>query len=241
MAWDIITGGGPPPIFVDDSGVVYNGGSGTSLDADFLFGAESLGESNIAQIFFDKSKGAFRAGTATGSSWSDANVASGSVALGPSTRASGVNSVAVGPHARAHVHGERCLNASGESAVTIREVRLAWAEDLTESNGIYDMKLPDNTDWTLPANTAGIADVYQVAWISSSRWTLFRYQYTFTSATGALVLSTITTTNLATVGTSISSAPPIASGLAMVMRARGLTGETLRTRNIGTFILFDIP
>ena len=47
-------------------------------------------------MFFDKSKGAFRAGSVSGTEWDDGNVGNYSVALGSATTASGQTSTALG-------------------------------------------------------------------------------------------------------------------------------------------------
>ncbi len=68
--------------------------------ADFLFGSTTLADTgdatDDARVFFDKSKGAFRAGQATGTEWDDANIGNGSLASGYNTTASSDNSTAFG-------------------------------------------------------------------------------------------------------------------------------------------------
>ncbi|MCE7887452.1 MAG: hypothetical protein DYH13_08150 [Alphaproteobacteria bacterium PRO2] len=67
---------------------------------DFVFGAAQLddivGTDDDARMFFDKSKGAFRAGSAIGVQWDDAAVGANSASLGYSNWASGSASFAVG-------------------------------------------------------------------------------------------------------------------------------------------------
>lgn len=67
---------------------------------DLVFGSPQLADDGDAthsnRMFFDKSKGAFRAGGVTGTEWDDASVGANSIALGVNTKASGVGSVALG-------------------------------------------------------------------------------------------------------------------------------------------------
>ncbi|MCF6359233.1 MAG: tail fiber domain-containing protein [Cyclobacteriaceae bacterium] len=67
---------------------------------DFVVGSPQLDDNGNAtndfRMFFDKSKGAFRAGFANGTQWDDANRGLYSVAMGESTVASGQRSTATG-------------------------------------------------------------------------------------------------------------------------------------------------
>ncbi len=84
--------------FQSIGGLVQNT-TATATD-DFVFGSTSL--DNIAgggddyRMFFDKSKGAFRAGFANGAQWDDVNVGGGSTAMGGNTTASGILATAMG-------------------------------------------------------------------------------------------------------------------------------------------------
>ncbi|MGH1404828.1 MAG: tail fiber domain-containing protein [Alphaproteobacteria bacterium] len=100
------TFGGGSAVFEVSSNVV-RGISGTVAYAtdDFVFGSSQLADTGDAnhdhRMFFDKSKGAFRAGRATGTEWDDANVGNYSAAFGTNTIASGENAFAVGGSASA--------------------------------------------------------------------------------------------------------------------------------------------
>ncbi|MCB1580167.1 MAG: hypothetical protein KDJ32_04695, partial [Alphaproteobacteria bacterium] len=88
-------------VFEDNSGVIRStSGTVNYTTADFVFGSPQLaddGDANhTSRMFFDKSKGAFRAGTATGARWDDANVGTYSAAFGYDVTASGNNSFATG-------------------------------------------------------------------------------------------------------------------------------------------------
>lgn len=67
---------------------------------DFVFGSPQLDDSgdsdHDARMFFDKSKGAFRVGTAIGTEWDDISVGLNSIGLGNSTIASGNGAISIG-------------------------------------------------------------------------------------------------------------------------------------------------
>lgn len=82
--------------YVDIAGVW-----GTTTGRDFVFGSSSLddlasGTDGDSRFFFDKSKGAFRAGSVSGIEWDDASRGVNSVAFGGGTTASGAASFASG-------------------------------------------------------------------------------------------------------------------------------------------------
>ncbi len=70
---------------------------------DFVFGSPQLGDvgnsDHDQRFFFDKSKGAFRAGDVKDNSWDDANVGDFSVAFGKDTKANGKAAFAAGRNA----------------------------------------------------------------------------------------------------------------------------------------------
>ncbi|MEO1513741.1 MAG: tail fiber domain-containing protein [Bacteroidota bacterium] len=80
--------------FVSSSGVTY----GTDTSDDFLFGTNSLNHSSgtESKFFFDKSKGAFRAGIVTGTEWDESNVGNYSFAAGYDCIAADRYAVALG-------------------------------------------------------------------------------------------------------------------------------------------------
>lgn len=81
------------------NGNVVRSRVGTSSH-DFVFGSDTLdnqtGALEDARFFFDKSKAAFRAGYASGSSWNEANIGERSFGMGYRTQASGDRSIAMG-------------------------------------------------------------------------------------------------------------------------------------------------
>ena len=68
--------------------------------ADFVFGSPQLADdadaTHDSRLFFDKSKGAFRVGTATTTEWNDANVGGNSIGMGYNAQALGASAIAIG-------------------------------------------------------------------------------------------------------------------------------------------------
>jgi len=98
--------------FTTTSNVTSNAPGVYAID-DFVFGSPSLNDDGNSdhdnRFFFDKAKGAFRAGSAWGTYWDDANRGSYSFASGVNNTASGTNSTAMGSDAI----------ASGRSSIAI--------------------------------------------------------------------------------------------------------------------------
>jgi len=105
-------------VFVNDGGTIYNGGSTSSVATDdFVFGSSTLDYSTEAnRMFFDKSKGAFRAGQAGGTEWDDANVGNYSTAFGRGNIASGFASFVAGQYNQATSFGSIIIGNSGEAS-----------------------------------------------------------------------------------------------------------------------------
>ncbi|MEM6317291.1 MAG: tail fiber domain-containing protein [Bacteroidota bacterium] len=79
--------------FVSENGLTVS----TNNNDDFVFGANALnygGSGTELKFFFDRSKGAFRAGSVDGNDWDESNIGNYSVAMGLSAKASGIGSVA---------------------------------------------------------------------------------------------------------------------------------------------------
>ncbi|WP_299216158.1 hypothetical protein [uncultured Aquimarina sp.] len=79
---------------------VTSNANGTIATDDFVFGSTQLGDTgntdNDRRLFFDKSKGAFRAGIAEGNEWDDASIGEFSVGLGRRASAGGSASISLG-------------------------------------------------------------------------------------------------------------------------------------------------
>jgi hypothetical protein len=82
------------------TGNVTSNSIGTLATDDFVFGSDQLDDDgdtdHDSRMFFDKSKGAFRAGRATGSEWDETNIGSYSFVIGNDNTASGYASSVVG-------------------------------------------------------------------------------------------------------------------------------------------------
>ncbi len=95
--------GGGSGEFESAGGVVRNT-SNVSTD-NFVFGSSSLddisGTNDDSRFLFNKAKGAFRAGQATGTQWDNANLGNQSFAAGLNSVASGTGSTASGNYATA--------------------------------------------------------------------------------------------------------------------------------------------
>jgi trimeric autotransporter adhesin len=89
---------------------------------DFVFGSTTLAGSG-ERFFFDKSKGAFRAGSTFGNEWNDVNVGDFSIALGTGNTASGDYAVVIGQQSNATALGAFAAgsfaSASGENSVSL--------------------------------------------------------------------------------------------------------------------------
>ncbi|MEO9966224.1 MAG: tail fiber domain-containing protein [Reichenbachiella sp.] len=85
--------------FETTTGVISNS-PGTTASDDFVFGSTSLadiaGTDDDFRFFFDKSKGAFRAGGSVGTYWDDSNVGIASTTLGVNNIASALASASIG-------------------------------------------------------------------------------------------------------------------------------------------------
>ncbi len=79
---------------------VTSNANGTVATDDFVFGSTQLdgtgNSDNYTRMFFDKSKGAFRAGEVEADEWDDANVGTNSVSLGINNISSGAASFTAG-------------------------------------------------------------------------------------------------------------------------------------------------
>lgn len=115
------------------------------LTSDFVFGSTQLADTGTAdhdsRMFFDKSKGAFRAGVAEGTEWDDASVGTASVAMGYRPNANGAYSTAIGLGARANAYGAVALGGN----VTAGH---------TSGSGTYSVALGQTTQTTGNASMA---------------------------------------------------------------------------------------
>lgn len=106
----------------------------TIASDDFVFGGETLdnavGVTDDYRMFFDKSKGAFRAGYTSGIQWDDAGIGNSSVAFNFDTSASGTNSVAFGNTSTAS--GTTAM-VMGDHSVASNTSAMAFGQEVTAS------------------------------------------------------------------------------------------------------------
>lgn len=120
--------------------------SSGDADDDFVFGSSQLVNDKAtnddnARMFFDKSKGAFRAGETNAGQWDDDNVGNYSIAMGTGDKASGYGAVSIGTNNSATASGAIAIGtdatASQEYAIAIGQYNLA--------NGVNSTALGINT------------------------------------------------------------------------------------------------
>jgi hypothetical protein len=152
--------------FVSGNGITRN----TVLTDDFVFGSSSLdditGSDDNKRMFFNKSKGAFRAGEPYGTDWDDANVGNTSAAFGNRTKASGLESFTSGHVTNAsglystsmgagtHASGMAstalggATTAYGDEATSVGYKTLAWAK-ASLAAGQFNVGLGSPNAWVL--------------------------------------------------------------------------------------------
>ncbi|MDC3132918.1 tail fiber domain-containing protein [Flavobacteriaceae bacterium] len=86
--------------FINENNVISNA-QGDLENDDFVFGSKQVHNDNTTttdnkRFFFDKSKGAFRAGIAQSDQWDEKNIGTYSIAMGRNTIASGFHATAFG-------------------------------------------------------------------------------------------------------------------------------------------------
>lgn len=137
-------------VFEEATNIISEKSAG-GYDNDFVIGSPQLADdgdtAHDCRMFFDKSKGAFRAGAVTSTEWDDANIGMQSIAFGYNCKASAVQSfacgyggVASGPYSVALSGGDAV--ASGCSSLAEGDGTLASGDtshaegDNTKSSGI---------------------------------------------------------------------------------------------------------
>ncbi len=107
--------GGSSP-FTSSGGITSN----SPITDNLVVGSSSLndiaGTNDDARMFFNKTKGAFRAGKAEADQWNDSNVGTNSIALGRSTIASGDYSTAIGLRTKASGDWSTALGYNSEAS-----------------------------------------------------------------------------------------------------------------------------
>jgi len=136
-----LAAGGGGTSYWEKAGTVVRANSSevTYSTDDFVWGSPQLADDGDSdhdyRFFFDKSKGAFRAGRSSSTDWDDANIGFLSNALGYNTKASGIYSFAVGNQADAT--GAYSLSiGSGSTASGANSVALGASNTARSANSI---------------------------------------------------------------------------------------------------------
>ncbi|MCB9991474.1 MAG: tail fiber domain-containing protein [Rhodospirillales bacterium] len=143
----LLAGGGSPAPGADRQ-IVYN--SGGLFDAatnfvytsagDFIVGSYQTGDTGTGsedkRMFFDVSKGAFRAGSAQSVAWNDTNVGQYSTAFGYDSRATQTGSFAAGFGAWATGGGSSIAMGNSPNVSGDRGVALGWFANVTGHGGV---------------------------------------------------------------------------------------------------------
>jgi ribosomal protein S6E (S10) len=127
--------------FVSSDGITQN----TFLADHFVFGSSSMdditGTDDNIRMFFNKSKGAFRAGEPYGTGWNNENVGNNSAAFGIGTVASGLESFAAGHITLASGHYSTAMGA-GTYAIGMASTALGGS---TKATGMESTSMGYNT------------------------------------------------------------------------------------------------
>lgn len=163
MTWtDPTTLGTASPFKVESNLVSANPLLVDNTTDDFVFGSPQLADDgdtlHFNRFFFDKSKGAFRAGTARGDQWDDTKVGNSSFAAGYDVTASGDYSVALGERTwatdeaaialgtQAYANGYRSY-ALGDD-VQANDTGAIAIGNFSKAEGMYSLVVGVNSDAT---------------------------------------------------------------------------------------------
>ncbi len=173
--------------------------NGDIANDDFVFGSSLLnydvGEDNMHRMFYDKSKGAFRAGGANSSQWDEGNRGDYSMAWGWSTTASNVKSTAF-----------------GEGSIASGYLATAWG-NYTNSSGY------SATTWGESTSATGTNSTAFGYWTNSKSYAQTTFGQFNTDVTGTLG-SWVSTDRLFVIGNGTSAGTP---SDALVMLKNGNT------------------
>ena len=143
-------------IFMDDQDGIDVATANTMavLGGDFIVGSYQLDDTTTGnqdyRMFFDVSKGAFRAGIADGTQWNDSNVGSGSTAIGVGTTASGMYSTAMGINTTASGYGCTAMGYNN-TASNWYSTTMGYQ---TAASGMYSTAIGRETTASNEASTA---------------------------------------------------------------------------------------
>ncbi|MCH7496191.1 MAG: tail fiber domain-containing protein, partial [Candidatus Marinimicrobia bacterium] len=187
---DIPTGGGGGDVvdgaFSTTSNVTSNTPGNLASD-DFVFGSSQLNDDGISdhnrRMFFDKSKGAFRAGFSNKGEWNDSNVGEFSTAFGRDTKASGNWSTAFGRDTEASGNWSIAMGlnaiANANNSIVLGSYANANNKNgailLADASGTEDLTADNNNEFKVRA--AGGTTIYSNSQMTSG--------VTLTSGSGA--------------------------------------------------------
>lgn len=158
-SWTAATSLTVKSVFDTLNGVVLAGSAVDETSDDFVFGSTQLNydgnTDHDSRFFFDKSKGAFRAGWITGTSWDTGNLGAASFASGTDTKASGTHSTAMGVSTSAEGFHSTALGygttATGDASTSIGNTTVASGGNsvamgyFTEASGSNSVAMGANT------------------------------------------------------------------------------------------------
>jgi hypothetical protein len=183
LAGKVVVGASSTPFhpFATDLGVTSNS-PGDLANDDFVFGSGQLDDTGSgaddARFFFDKNKGAFRAGSVDGAEWDDANRGPFSAALGTNTIASGPGSTAMGYQNTASGDYSTAAGysniASGRGSTAMGVTNAATAESSTAlgvstvASGFGSVAIGTDTTASGISSTAMGVSTFASGWFSTA-------------------------------------------------------------------------
>jgi hypothetical protein len=145
-------------IVFDTQNNVTSNRLGSLTSDDFVFGSDQLDDdgdpNHDSRLFFDKSKGTFRAGIAEGTQWDNGNVGDHSFAVGKNSKASGWYSVAFGEENTASGGSSFVFGAANSASNTYSTV-LGGSENTASGFGSIVIGGDGNTAASFRETVAG--------------------------------------------------------------------------------------
>ena len=210
MTWTSISGSG---VFTSNTNTLFSS-IGTTTH-DFIRGSDQIdnitGGDDDARRYFDKSKAAFRAGHASGTTWNDAMVGNRSATFGFNTEASGDRSTAFGNATEAFSYAEITLGSynttttplskttwntndrlfvigNGNSSANRSNALVMLKNGNTTLNGQLTLNPTGTSSYTLPTHKGTSGQVLTIDNATSGTTT-----WTSTSGLGNLATSLVST------------------------------------------------
>ncbi len=178
---DLASLSGGAAVFENTSGAINNA-IGTYTNIDFVFGAPQLNSDGVAnhnyRFFYDKGKGAFRAGYAASTEWDNANLGQFSFATGRTNTASGLSSTAMGERSVASgsysLAAGRLATASGLESIALGRTTTASGEKSVAlgfaANAVGVRSIALGSSSTAQAFKSTVVGTYNVVSGNSTTW-----------------------------------------------------------------------